>query len=47
MTPLVRLSVPGAFLFLISFGVFLTSDVMMGETFDVSGLVFSCIECRP
>ena len=33
----------GALLFFISFRVFLTSDVMIGGTFDVSGLVFFCV----
>ena len=33
---------PGALLLFISFRVFLTSDVMIGGTFDESGLVFFC-----
>ena len=40
MTSLVRLSMPGALLFFISFRLFLTSNVMIGETSDESGLVF-------
>ena len=39
---LVGSSMLRALLFLISFGVFLTSDVMVGGTSDESGLVFFC-----
>ena len=39
MISLVRLSMPGALLFFISFRVFLTSDVMIGGTSDESELV--------
>ena len=42
MTSLVRLSMPGALLFFISFRVFLTSDTIIGGTYDESGLVFFC-----
>ena len=45
MTSLVRLSVPGTFLFFIFFSFFFTSDVMMGGTSDESGLVFSGEGC--
>ena len=44
MTSLVRLSVPRALLFFISFGVFLTSDIMIGGISDV-WLVFFHKEC--
>ena len=39
MISLVRLSMPGALFLFISFGVFLTADVMISETSDESGLV--------
>ena len=45
MISLVRLSMPGALLFFISFRVFLASDVMIGGTSDESGLVFFSEGC--
>ena len=45
-TSLVRLSVSGALLFLISFRVFLTSGVMVSGTSNESGLVFFSEGCR-
>ena len=40
MTSLVRLSMPGALLFFISFRGFLTSDVMIGGSSDETKMVF-------
>ena len=45
MISLVRLSMPGALFFLISFMVFLTSDVMIGGISDESGLVIFSEGC--
>ena len=40
MTSFVRLPMPGALLFFISFRVFLAADIEIGGAFDESGLVF-------